>query len=270
MSRRNCNAARFITGSDFPLRASVSSVVKDFVRDDSEISVLLRQRMVIRTMNSNEINGGVAAKPAVYVTLSGLPLRIELSWPFHRSGAGADFYVLHGDVRLEPSEGLHCLVAVQMTLTVKEVLPSLEPADVEAPIINVLRKEVDRKQLEFVKSPKRVPVPFSARQYSFKRQQWAFTQASDDQVAELLRRKVYWNNKLGGARVWIADPTDAQYVSSPASRLVELAPHLEKWLRLEGEYATATAELLADGPRIEAEMRSALQALEKKHAFERG
>jgi len=197
-------------------------------------------------------------------------LRIELEWPFRRSGSGADFYVLHGDVRLESGEGLHCLVAVQMTLTVKEVLPSLEPADVEAPVINILRKELDRKQLEFQKSPKRVPVPFSARQYSFKRRQWEFAKASDEQVAELVRHKVYWNAKVGAARVWIADPTDAQYVTSPASRLLEAASRLERWLCLEGEYAKAMPELIAEGPKIEAEMRAALDALEKKHAFERG
>ena len=219
-------------------------------------------------MTTEPSNGGSSG--AVYVTLSGLPLRIELEWPFRRSGSGADFYVLHGDVRLESGEGLHCLVAVQMTLTVKEVLPSLEPADVEAPVINILRKELDRKQLEFQKSPKRVPVPFSARQYSFKRRQWEFAKASDEQVAELVRHKVYWNAKLGAARVWIADPTDAQYVTSPASRLLEAASRLGTWLRLEGEYATATPELLAEGPKIEADMRAALGALEKKHAFERG
>ena len=206
----------------------------------------------------------------VYVTLAGLPLRIELEWPFRRSGAGADFYVLHGDLRLESSEGLHCLVALQMTQTVKEVLPSLDPADVEAPAINILRKDVDRKQLEFVKSPKRVPVPFSARQYSFKRQQWDFAKAGDEQVAELVRRKVYWNSKLGAERVWIADPIDAQYVSSPPVRLLEAASRLETWLRLEGEYAAAAPALLAEGTKIEAEMRAALDALEKKHAFERG
>jgi len=206
----------------------------------------------------------------VYVTLAGLPLRIELEWPFRRSSAGADFYVLHGDLRLESGEGLHCLVALQMTQTVKEVLPSLEPADVEAPAINILRKDVDRKQLEFVKSPKRVPVPFSARQYSFKRQQWDFAKAGDEQVAELVRRKVYWNSKLGAEPVWIADPIDAQYVSSPPARLLEAASRLETWLRLEGEYAAAAPALLAEGTKIEAEMRAALDALEKKHAFERG
>jgi len=221
-------------------------------------------------MVSKPANGGSRLRPAVHVTLTGLPLRIELDWPFRRSGSGADFYVLHGDVHLESGEDLHCLVAVQMTLTVKEVLPSLEPSDVEAPVINTLRKLIDRKQLEFVKSPKRVPVPFSARQYSFKRQQWDFAQASDEQVAELVRRKLYWNSKLGAAPVWIADPIDAQYVSSPGSRLLEAASRLGTWLRLEGEYGAATPELLAAGPEIEAEMRAALDALEKKHAFERG
>ena len=218
-------------------------------------------------MTSQPSNGELGA---VRVTLSGLPLRIELEWPFRHSGAGADFYVLSGDIRVESSEGLHCLVALQMTQTVKEVLPSLEPADVEAPAINTLRKEIDRKQLEFVKSPKRVPVPFSARQYSFKRREWDFVKASDEQVAELMRRKVYWSSRLGAPRVWIADPIDAQYVSSPPPRLVEAASGMGAWMHLEGEYAVARPELLADGPKIEAEMRAALQALEQKHAFERG
>jgi len=113
-------------------------------------------------------------------------------------------------------------------------------------------------------------VPFSARQYSFKRQQWDFAKAGDEQVAELVRRKVYWNSKLGAERVWIADPIDAQYVSSPPVRLLEAASRLETWLRLEGEYAAAAPALLAEGTKIEAEMRAALDALEKKHAFERG
>ena len=207
---------------------------------------------------------------AVRVTLSGLPLRIELDWPFRNSSAGADFYVLSGDVRLESGEGLHCLVALQMTQTVKEVLPSLEPADAEAPAINTLRKEIDHKQLEFVKSPKRVPVPFSARQYSFKRREWDFVKATDERAAEFVRRTVYWNSKLGAPRVWIADPIDAQYITSPPSRLVEAASRLGAWMRLEGEYAVATPELLADSSKIEAELRMALEALEKKHAFERG
>src|SRR5579863_10099357 len=95
-----------------------------------------------------------ASKKKIWVTLSGLPLSITLEWPFHRSTSGADFWVLHGDIRLEDSDSLHALVAVNLSATVREVLPSLEPKDAEAPVINALRKEVDRKQIEFVKSGK--------------------------------------------------------------------------------------------------------------------
>jgi len=118
--------------------------------------------------------GGAATSSAekIWVTLNGLPLTIKLAWPFHQSTSGADFWVLHGDIRLEGAEGLHCPVAVNLSQTVREVLPSIEPKDAEAPVINALRKEVDRRQIEFLKSGKLLPVAFSSRHYDFKRQQW--------------------------------------------------------------------------------------------------
>src|SRR5262249_2147172 len=93
----------------------------------------------------------------IYMTLSGLPLSFVLKWPFRQSTAGADFRVLHADIRLEGSEGLHAPVALNLSATVREVFPTLEPKYTESLIINVLRKEVDRRQLEFVKSAKLVP-----------------------------------------------------------------------------------------------------------------
>src|SRR5439155_16303096 len=126
----------------------------------------------------------------VYVTRSGLPLTIELKWPFHKSGSGADFWVLHGDIKLGTSDGLHAPVAVNLSVTVSEVLPSLEAKDTEAPVINSLRKEVDRRQLEFLKSGKLVPVQFSSRYYDFKRNKWVFGKAPDEQISLLLARKV--------------------------------------------------------------------------------
>ncbi len=128
----------------------------------------------------------------IWVTLTGLPLTIVLEWPFRRSTSGADFWVLHGDVRLESSEGLHAPVAVNLSATVREVVTSLEAKDVEAPVINALRKEVDRRQIEFVKSGKLVPVAFSSRYYDFKRGKWVFGKATDEVIAEFLERKVYW------------------------------------------------------------------------------
>src|SRR5882672_2391893 len=201
-----------------------------------------------------------ASEKKIWVTLSGLPLTVELEWPFHLSTSGADFWVLHGDIRLENSEGLHAPVAVNLSATVREVLPSLEPKDAEAPVINALRKEVDRRQIEFVKSGKLKPVPFSSRHYDFKRQKWVFGKAADDVIATFLERKVYWETKLksnspssgkerekDGAgvdetsvKVWIGDPTDAQYLESTPGHLLEVAGRLvagDGLVRMEGEWA---------------------------------
>jgi hypothetical protein len=210
----------------------------------------------------------------IWVTLSGMPLAIELEWPFHRSTSGADFWVLHADVRLENSDGLHAPMAVNLSATVREVLPSLEPGDVEAPVINALRKEVDKRQIEFLKSGKLKPVSFSSRYYDFKREKWVFGKATDEVIATFVERKVYWQTKLGGdKRVWIGDPTDAQYLETTPGHLVEIAGRLvagDGLVRMEGEWAEATAGLIGQAERFESAMRDALEEVEKKHAYERG
>jgi hypothetical protein len=208
----------------------------------------------------------------IFVTLTGLPLSFHLEWPFRKSTSGADFFFLHGDIRLEGSAGLHAPVAVNLSATVREVLPSLEAKDVEGPIINALRKEVDRRQLEFVKSGKLVPVQFSSRHYDFKRSKWIFGKASDDEIMLLLARTAYWQARLAGGRIWVGDPTDALYVESSAEHLLEVAGKMEAQglIKLDGEWAMANPALLEQAARFEADMGAALEELEKKHAYERG
>jgi hypothetical protein len=228
-------------------------------------------------MQSNAGSGGVvedasATGKKVWVTLSGLPLTFKLEWPFHPSTSGADFWVLHGDIQIAESD-LHAPVAVNLSQTVREVMPSLEPQDAEAPVVNALRKEVDRRQIEFLKSGKLLPVPFSSRHYDFKRLKWVFGKASDEAMAEFLERKVYWETKIGNGRVWIADPAEAQYVETTPSHLVEVAARLvaaQGLLRIEGEYGEATPGLMRQAERFEAARRRAMEELEKKHAYERG
>src|SRR5713101_870389 len=208
----------------------------------------------------------------VYVTQTGLPLMVELEWPFHKSGSGADFWVLHGDIKLGNSDGLHAPVAVNLSATVREVLPSLEPHDVEGPVINALRKEVDKRQLEFVKSGKLVPVQFSSRYYDFKRNKWFFGKASDEQIALLVTRKVFWHTKLVGGNVWVGDPADALYLEATVPHVIESARQLSEsgLMTLEGEWASANASLMAQSEKFEADMNAALAEMAKKHAFERG
>ncbi|HXM64383.1 MAG TPA: hypothetical protein VN950_26220 [Terriglobales bacterium] len=208
----------------------------------------------------------------IYVTLTGLPLSFHLQWPFRKSTSGADFFFLHGDIRLENSAGLHAPVAVNLSATVREVLPSLEPKDVEDPVINALRKEVDRRQLEFVKSGKLVPVQFSSRHYDFKHSKWVFGKASDEDMGLLLARKVYWQTRLVGGKVWIGDPAEAMYVETSPQHLLEIAGKVEDQglIKLDGEWATANPLLMEQAAKFEGDLRAALEELEKKHAFERG
>ena len=213
-----------------------------------------------------------SSEKKIYVCLSGLPLSFQLEWPFRKSTSGADFYVLHADIALENSDGLHAPVSVNLSATVHEVMPSLEPKDIEAPVINALRKEVDRRQIEFVKSGKRVPVQFSSRYYDFKRNKWVFGQATDENVALLVARKVYWQTRVAGGPVWIGDPTEALFLETSPSRLLEVGQKLraQELVTLEGEWASANASLMAQAEKFEADMRASLAELEQKHAFERG
>ena len=217
-------------------------------------------------------SGNDATKKTIYVTLKGLPLSFQFEWPFHQSMSGADFWVLHGDIRLENSEGLHAPVAVNLSATVHEVLPSLEAKDTEAPVINALRKEVDRRQVEFVKSGKLVPVQFSSRHYDFKRKRWVFGKAGEPEIASLVARKVYWQTRLVGGPAWLGDPTEALYVETTPAHILEAARNLAEQglMTVEGEWAAANASLMAQAEKFEGEMRKAVEELEKKHAYERG
>jgi len=208
----------------------------------------------------------------VYVTLTGLPLTFQIEWPFHKSTSGADFWVLHGDIRLAGSDGLHASVAVNMSATVRELMPSLEPRDALGPVINALRREVDNRQLEFVKSGKLVPLNFSSRHYDFKRNQWVFGKATEETIVTFLERKIYWQSKLVGGDVWLGDAAEAQYLQTSTDQLAELANQLAGpgLIKLEGRYATAQPALMERAEEFESAAQTALAELEKKHAFERG
>ncbi len=206
----------------------------------------------------------------VHVTISGLALLIHLDWPYHPSTSGADFWTLHSEIRPVGKE-LYAKVAVNVSATVRQVLPSLEPKDSESPTLNALRKEIDRYQIEFLKSAKLIPLPFSSRHYDFKRERWSFHPASEEQICEFLLRKVYWQNKLTGGAALMADSVDAQYLGSATEKLLELAQQMAARgvMKIEGNSAKALDGMLAHADAFEAAQELALEALEKKHAFER-
>ena len=217
---------------------------------------------------------------APYITLTGLPVRIDLEWPFHASTSGADWFSLHGRVWLadgrdgHPDSGLHADVAVNVSQVIKEALPSLEPQHAESAAVNAIRKELDVRQLEFLKSAKRLPVHVSSRVYDFKRQRLIFARADDEQLRDFLMRKAWWTAARSGreAPIWITDPYDLEYVNSTPGQMMAAAQRLEAegLLAIKEDDARASDTLIGRSEEIVGAMQTSLQKLEAKHAFEHG
>jgi hypothetical protein len=206
-----------------------------------------------------------------YVTLRGIPLSFRLQFPFHASSGGADYYVLHGSVLLEDGSGLHAEVSVHMSQVVKESLPSVDEKDTYAAAINAIRKTTDAQDIEFIKSTKKQPVHLSSRMFSMVTRQFTFQNASDEQLVEFLKSKLYWAKKIGDGKAWLTDPVEQLYLNANSDRLIAAAARLAStgMISLNGERATATDALMAKSAEIEGRMKQALANLNSKHAFER-
>ena len=209
------------------------------------------------------------------VTLHGVPVRIDLQWPFHRSEGGSDWYVVHGAVRLNDGGPLHADIALNLAQTVKEILPSLDSDLAFWVAVNTARKALDDKQLELLKSGKRQPAPVSSRCYSIRHQHFRFANASPEQVSELVARKVFWGSGEAREPVLIADPCDAQYLGAAdpnmVDKLIAAAKDLAArgMIELAGDYARASDGLLAQREAFIAAKDHTLEELHLKHAFER-
>jgi hypothetical protein len=200
------------------------------------------------------------------VTLAGIPLRLEMTWPFHKSTSGADFHVLHGTAWLADGGDLHAEFAANMSQTMVEALPSLSAEDAGDVVINAVRMAADAGQLEFLKSGKRQPVTISSRHFSFKTGELRFERVSPAQLPGFLKRKIYWmacRFPQAENKVRLADATDRQYLSVSAETLRAAAVELllQGWLRLEGggEWATPTPQLAEQAERFVSDMRQALR-----------
>ncbi len=214
---------------------------------------------------------GAAAKrlrnprPDCYVTLDGLPVSFgQFQWPFHRSTSGADTYIVHGEIHLADggAHNLHAKVAASVTVTFADFVPAMEQPYAESFVYNAIRKTIDMGQLEFLKSGNRQPVPVTTRFYSRWQKKFIFTDTNDEERLSYLLCKVYWlSGVLGeGKPVWVADPRDAQYLNSTEADLLRMAGHEagEGLMALDGDFATATAALMARAAEYQSRLEAAL------------
>ena len=202
-----------------------------------------------------------------YVTLHGIPLNMTLNFPFHPSAGGADYFVLHGNVALADGSGLYAEVAVHMSQVVKEVVGVDGPMAVAA-AINSIRKTVDTKDIEFLKSTKKQPVHLSSRMWSIVQKKFTFHAATDEQVERFLEQKVYWTQKVTGAGSVLEDANETLYLGVTQEKLNEITQKLAARGPLRSSQGKIEAGKL-DGGAIEARTQEALQAIAAKHEFER-
>ncbi len=206
------------------------------------------------------------------VSLHGLPVRIEMNWPFHPSEGGSDWYVVHGRVNLADGGELHADVALNLSQTVREALPSLESDLAFWVSVNTARKALDDKQLQLLKSGKRQPVSVSSRSYSIRQKHFTFWTATQKQIDDFVARKIFWG---AGEPVLVADPCDAQYLGAADPGMTETLMGAAKSLaaqglaELTGDSARATESLLAQADAFRAVKDRAVEELHMKHAFER-
>lgn len=199
-----------------------------------------------------------------FVTLSGIPIDIaELKWPFHPSTSGSDWFILHGRIdlldRANP-EKLHAEVAIAVTQTMKEALGSLEPKHAESMVVNGVRKTIDNGQVAFLKSGKLQPVHVTSRYYSFALKKIQFPSQPEQDVRELIKRRVFW---LGDSNaVEIAHPYDCEYVNLSREKMLEIAAQLarEGLIELTGDTARATGALRKEEAGILTAMHKGVEA----------
>ncbi len=204
-------------------------------------------------------------RPECYVTLGGMPIAFgRFQWPFHRSTSGADTYIVHGEMSLADggAQQLHAKLAASVTVTFAEIVPAMEQPYAESFVYNAIRKTVDLGQLEFVKSGNRQPVPVTTRFYSRWQKRFVFTETTDKDRLEYLLSKVYWLSGVLGENkpVWIADPRDAQYLNTTEADLLRMAADEAGagLMKLDGEFASATPQLMARAGEFQARLEAAL------------
>ena len=206
-----------------------------------------------------------------YATMSGIPVRFRIEFPFRMSTGGGAFEFVH----VVTESGIDAIVeakfSVHLTDTIAVNIVSLESIVTEPLVINAVRKFIDTKQAVF-HSKGQHPVDLQvvtieSSAYDYKAKRFVYHRATDEEIAEFLKRKVYWLGFRSGnqaTRVCIANSYDAAYLGVSAKRLQQAGAILaaDDFVHVDssGLYASAGTKLLKKARILDSERAAFLTA----------
>lgn len=208
---------------------------------------------------------------AEYATVSGIPVTFRIEFPFCMSTEGGSFEFVHVLTVTGIDTVFEAKFSVHLTDTIAVNIVSLESVITEPLVVNAVRKFIDTKQAVFYPEgghPVQLQiVTVESSDYDYKSKKFVYHKATDEEIVEFLKRKVYWlgfkrGNQL--TQVCIADLYDSVYLGVSAERLQQAAAILaaEGFVQIDssGLYANAGTKLLQAARTLNSERAAFFKA----------
>ena len=206
--------------------------------------------------------------PDEYLTRSHVPIEIKISWPLEPSG-NLPTYFVHCHTRIAAAEGQEANFTVAVPDMTRLVLGSLQQVAVESLLINTIRTAIDKGEVRFYEANEH-PTELQRLEalvdkYDGDKRKFIHPGASDSQIREFIKRKVYWlgfRARDKDAKVSIEDYYDSEYLGTSPQRIKQLAQVLdaEGTIQVHNHEALATpaSALLKEASLFDAELEATL------------
>jgi hypothetical protein len=192
-----------------------------------------------------------------YATMSGIPTRLRIGFPFRTRTPANSFESVHVLVQSGTDPVFEARLSVDLTEEAAINIASFESIVTETLVVNAVRKSVDSKQAVFYQKgdhPEQIqPVTIASSDYDHKAKRFTYCRATEEEITDFLKRKVYWLGFRRGnqtTRVCIASPYDAAYLGVSTERLQQTSAILaaDGFVQLDasGVYANAGTKLLQE------------------------
>jgi len=207
-------------------------------------------------------------KPNQFFTLSGIPFKVEIRWPFRQvqtADAFFDDYFVQVFVRIASPRPKEANLTVFISGDEQiQVGPSLSPPMTECLVINSVRVAIDEGRAKVYTSGTH---PTVLQQVRVAPPAPSQADADDAKVRRFISKKTYWLGFREGddkTLISFSDPYDSSYLARSRQSLTQMARILsaESSIRLDpsGQYACVSDGLLAQSAAYERDLADILEA----------